>query len=128
MHCCFYCLSHSVTITLFYIWWIFITRSIITHCIFSITWWSLISLFELINNTDHNIIIFWFHNFDFESELLVVGHNLVENKLSKIWIKLCNVLYCAVGVRTIYLKFIWIFLWKFGDVWNVLFGPTKDWK
>ena len=108
IYCRFHCLSHFETIALLYPWWIFITIiSIVTHCIIGIPWISLISLFGLINDTNQNIIARCFNVFDFESELLIVRHNLVENELSIIPL-FCNVLYCAVGGSWCYFKFVWV--------------------
>lgn len=106
IYCRFHCLSFFETIALLYIWRKFIPPSRVTHCIIGFIWWLLISLFRLINDTDHNSTVIWFDYFELESDLLIVGHNLVENKLSKFPLSL--IFYCAAGGSWCYFKFVWI--------------------
>ena len=111
-----HCLSFIKTITLFSTWWIFTSSiSIVTNCIIGITWVSLIPLFGFINNSNQNLFVISFNNFDFESEDCIVRHNLVENKLSIVTI-FTNILYSAAGTWGHYFEFIGVRLFQITNI------------
>ncbi len=117
IHCSFHCFTFTKTIAFFYTLWPFITTaSNVTNCIIGIKWASLIPLFGFINNSNHNIFVLSFNNFDFESEDWIIRHNLVENKLRIITIKFTNVIYSAAGNCLSYFEFSGVRLVKITNI------------
>ena len=117
IYCSFHRLPLTKTRAFLYTWRIFITAlCIVTDCIIGVSWLSLILLFGLIDNSNHNTFLLSFDNFYFENVYFIKWYDLVKNKLSPLLFRI-NVLNSAVGTWCVfYYEFFSVRLFKLTNI------------